>query len=119
MWCPLENAEDEELCRLQGKLKKHTFPEYLTHQMVDLQEISDESLHVYQAETHINSTQEPEWQCFLDIIQTVLEFVSQPQSLKWHCRRCVRENLVSLQPSVVKTLPGPSRLKRYILCHEI
>ena len=81
--------------------------------MVDLREFSDESLQVYPEDTR------QDYQNVLDMVQKVLEFLSQPQSLQWYFRRCVRENLVSLQPSVVKMLNVPAAFKRYILCHEI
>ena len=117
MWAKVEEAERGEIQRMQRNLRKSTFPEYRTWQMADLQEISDESLHVYPEASVTEMRRDVE--ILFDQIHSVLGFLSQPQSLQWYSRRCVRENLVSLQPSVVKTLPVPSILKRYILCHEL
>ena len=52
-------------------------------------------------------------------IKNILNFLSQPPELKWRCRQWIRRNLVSLSPCLVKSLPLPSALKRYILCHEL
>ena len=113
----LENLEKEQMF---STVKKHNFPEYLYKQMADLEEFSDESLHVYPEVIYAGDmTIKEKEELILNQMSLVLEFLSQPQSLQWYSRRCLRENMVSLQPSVVKTLPLPSKMKRYILCHEI
>ena len=59
------------------------------------------------------STQEKEQ------IRRILTILSQPPSLEWRCRQWIRQNLVSLSPSVIQSLHLPSALKRYILCHDL
>ena len=125
MWEKLVTAEGGEPQKTQHNIRN--FPEYWSQQMVDLQEFSDESLQGYPENTevcHVNShnradRMQKQWKTILDQIRTMLVFLSWPQTLQWQCRKCLRWSLVTLQPSVVKTLPIPSRLKRYILCHEI
>ena len=118
-WSKFLRAEKEE--RALHNIQKQTFPEFWTRQMIDLEEFSDESLNVYPEVNHITSTRNTrqEYINMLYQIHRIQEFLSQPPSLQFYCRRCIRYNLVSLQSSVVKKLPGPPRLKRYILCHEI
>ena len=59
------------------------------------------------------STQEEEQ------IKRILAILSQPPTLEWCCRQWIRQNLVSLSPSVIQSLHLPSALKRYILCHDL
>ena len=103
----------------------------------DLMEFSDDTLHIYPTvnlwkyknfhrymflcriglpetnEAVKLSTREEEQ------IRRILTILSQPPSLEWRCRQWIRQNLVSLSPSVIKSLQLPSTLKRYILCHEL
>ena len=85
------------------------------HQEADLLEFSDETLHAF-PESSRGYMSENEKKLYL---KQILDFVSEPPSLKWRCRQFIRQTLVSHSPSVVKGLPLPSALKRYLLCHEL
>ena len=85
------------------------------HQETDLLEFSDETLGTFPKNSR-GEMSESEQELYL---KQILDFVSDPPPLKWRCRQSIRQNLIAHSPSVVKSLPLPSSLKRYILCHEL
>ena len=85
------------------------------HQEADLLEFSDETLHTFPENSRLEMS-ESEKKLYL---KQILDFISEPPSLKWRCRQSIRQNLLSHSPSVVKSFSLPSSLKRYILCHEL
>ena len=85
------------------------------HQEADLQAFSNETLHAY-PESSKGYMSENKKKLYL---KQILDFVSEPPRLQWRCRQFIRQTLVSHSPSVVKGLPLPSALKRYLLCHEL
>ena len=104
------------------EIKLSTFMQWNTgrhverqHQEADLLEFSDETLRAFPESSKgpfSNSAKKL-------YLKQILDFVSEPPPLKWRCRQLIRQTLVSHSPSVVKGLPLPSVLKRYLLCHEL
>ena len=85
------------------------------HQEADLLEFSDETLHTIPENSRLEMS-ESEQELYL---KQILDFISEPPPLKWRCRQSIRQNLIAHSPSAVKSLPLPSSLKRYLLCHEL
>ena len=79
----------------------------------DLVEFSDESLHIY-PEVKEFSVDEIDRQ-----YESMVRLLSHPCTLQGLCRQCLRQSLCELSPTVVRTLPIPRALKRYILCHDL
>ena len=85
------------------------------HQEADLLEFSDETLHAFPErwEGHMSENKKKLY------MKQIIDFVSEPPRLQCRCRQFIRQTLVSHSPNVVKGLPLPSVLKRYLLCHEL
>ena len=105
--------------RTEGLDQQKAFPIDRLQQMAHLKEFSDHTLDVYPKELNGAETKPEILEQTLKMISDILHFLNQPHTLQWYCRVCLRENLVSLSPSVIRTLPVPAALKRYILCHEL
>ena len=86
---------------------------YNEFQEDDLMEFSDESLHIY-PEVKELSEDEIDRQ-----YKSMMRLLSHPLTLKGLCRQCLRQSLCEPSPTVVRTLPIPRALKRYILCHDL
>ena len=86
---------------------------YNIFQEEDLVDFSDESLHIY-PEVKELSEDEIDRQ-----YESMVSFLSHPLTLKGLCRQCLHQSLGEPSPTMVKTLPIPSVLKRYILCHDL
>ena len=137
----IEDRTEESKCTLE-KFKTWNFGQRMQTEMQerDLMEFSDDTLHMYPTanlwkfrnfnfyfflcrtgfvsntsqSVHFKLSTEEEEQ-----IRQIFAILSEPPSLKWRCRQWIRQNLVSLSPSVIQSLHLPSELKRYILCHDL
>ena len=83
------------------------------NQQADLLEFSDESLNIYPKEDELTENDTDEQ------VQRLYDLLSHPLTLKGLCRQCLRQSLCEPSPTVVRTLPIPRALKRYILCHDL
>ena len=95
------------------KLRECNELAYNEFQEEDLVEFSDESLHIY-PEVKTLSEDEIKRQC-----KSMVRLLFRPFTLKGLGRQCLRQSLCQPSPTVVRTLPIPRALKRYILCHDL
>ena len=94
----------------------------LATQEPDLLEFSDETLQIFPKLDDANDTSKEPQNTENDQLQIkqIMTLLSQPPSLKWHCRQFYRQDKWDGNTvHSIKELPLPPALKRYLLCHDV